>query len=46
MPWWAWLIVVWLVLVVPAAFYLGAVAAKARERERSDRRRLYNEDAG
>lgn len=43
MPWWAWLIVVWLVLVTPAALYLGAVAAKARERERARRHRVVRE---
>jgi hypothetical protein len=37
MPWWAWLLLIWAVLATAGGLLLGAVAAKARARERAAR---------
>jgi hypothetical protein len=42
MPWWAWLLVVWAVLAAAAGLLLGAVAARARARERAARAHAYD----
>jgi hypothetical protein len=42
MPWWAWLLVVWAVLAAAAGLLLGAVAARARARERAARAHAYH----
>ena len=41
MPWWAWLLVIWAVLATAAGLLLGAVAARARARERAARAQAY-----
>jgi hypothetical protein len=42
MPWWVWLLVVWAVLAAAAGLLLGAVAARARARERAARAHAYD----
>lgn len=42
MPWWAWMLAGWALLALVVALVLGAVAAKARLRERAARRRQYD----
>jgi hypothetical protein len=41
MPWWAWLLVIWAVLATAVGLFLGAVAARARARERAARAHAY-----
>ncbi|NYJ06727.1 hypothetical protein [Petropleomorpha daqingensis] len=41
MPWWAWLLLIWAVLATAAGLLLGAVAARARARERAARAAAY-----
>jgi hypothetical protein len=43
-PWWTWLLIAWAALAPICAIVLGAVAGKARMRERA-RRRHYDEAA-
>jgi hypothetical protein len=43
MPWWAWLLLVWAVVATAAGLLLGAVAAKARARERAARAHVYED---
>lgn len=46
MPWWVWVLVAWGTVATVAAILLGAVAGKARLRERAARRRQYRREAG
>ena len=43
MPWWAWLLAIWGVVALAAAFWLGAAAAIARQRERAVRDHQHGE---
>jgi hypothetical protein len=42
MPWWAWLLLIWAVLATAGGLLLGAVAARARARERAARACQYD----
>jgi hypothetical protein len=44
MPWWVWLLVIWGVVALVAAFWLGAAAAIARRREHALRAHQHGED--
>jgi hypothetical protein len=37
MPWWGWLALTWLIIATVAVFWLGAIAAMSRRREREAR---------
>jgi hypothetical protein len=45
MPWWGWLALTWLIIATVAVFWLGAIAAMSRRRERAARAHQYREAA-